>query len=110
MQHVGGSPLLASPQGGVAERSISYREASADSEAGVVFRFETRGKRTPSAPKLRRLRAILLMGAATPPCGDARRGLPLACRVFLGLLQKNLVALPQRGALRPFGVPFRDKP
>src|SRR5262245_41199164 len=93
MQHVGGSPLLASPQGGVAERSINHREASADSEAGVVFRFETRGKPPHLRPRLRRLRAILLMGAATPPCGDARRGLPLACRVFPGLLRKNLVAL-----------------
>jgi hypothetical protein len=32
------SPLLASLQGGVAERSIKDREASADREAGVVFR------------------------------------------------------------------------
>jgi len=35
---------------------------------------------TPSAPKLRRLRSILLIGAATPPCGEARRGLSLASR------------------------------
>src|SRR5207245_8527446 len=32
-------PLLASPQGGVAERSMKYREASADREAGVVVRW-----------------------------------------------------------------------
>src|SRR5436190_11068096 len=32
------SPLLASPQGGVAERLRKLREASAYSEAGVVFR------------------------------------------------------------------------
>src|SRR2546425_1990853 len=32
------TPLLASPQGGVAERSRKYREASADREDGVVFR------------------------------------------------------------------------
>ena len=32
-------PLLASPQGGVAERLRNYREASADREAGVVFRM-----------------------------------------------------------------------
>jgi len=31
-------PLLASPQGGVAERLKRFREASADREAGVVFR------------------------------------------------------------------------
>jgi hypothetical protein len=36
-------PLLASPQGGVAERSIKCREASADREAGVVFRLRTIG-------------------------------------------------------------------
>ncbi|PYS55301.1 MAG: hypothetical protein DMG13_04595 [Acidobacteria bacterium] len=33
-------PLLASPQGGVAERSKNYCEASADREAGVVFRLK----------------------------------------------------------------------
>ena len=32
------SPLLASPQGGVAERFKKHREASAEREAGVVFR------------------------------------------------------------------------
>src|SRR5262245_27143961 len=32
------TPLLAPQQGGVAERLIKWREASADREAGVVFR------------------------------------------------------------------------
>src|SRR2546422_47712 len=41
-------PLLASPQGGVAERSSKYREASADREDGVVFRPNQR-KTTPAA-------------------------------------------------------------
>ena len=45
-------PLLASPQGGVAERSIKCRGASADSEAGVVFRFESTRKTTPAASAL----------------------------------------------------------
>src|SRR5439155_24282541 len=40
-------PLLASPQGGVAERVTKYREASADREAGVVFRSKTKRKTTP---------------------------------------------------------------
>jgi len=34
-------PLLASPQGGVAERSRKYCEASADREAGVVFLLDS---------------------------------------------------------------------
>src|SRR5436309_11960791 len=67
-------PLLASPQGGVAERSRRSREASFDREAGVVFRLKTKGK-PPRLRPLRRLRAILSVGAATPPCGDARRGI-----------------------------------
>src|SRR2546427_7364737 len=37
-------PLLASPQGGVAEPVRRFREASADREAGVVFRLRTKGK------------------------------------------------------------------
>src|SRR5262245_29604668 len=63
--------LLASPQGGVAERPIKCREASADRSAGVVFRFE-RKENHPVCAQLRRLRDILLMGAATPPCCGAR--------------------------------------
>ena len=42
-------PLLASPQGGVAERLRRFREASADREAGVVFRFKTKRKTSPAA-------------------------------------------------------------
>src|SRR3989442_4012548 len=46
-------PLLASPQGGVAERSTRCCEASADSEDGVVFRLNSNRsgdrKTTPSA-------------------------------------------------------------
>ena len=58
-------PLLASQQGGVAERSIKRREASADREAGVVFRLRTKtaaavGK-PPRLRRLRWLRKILLM-------------------------------------------------
>src|SRR5213080_4695297 len=77
-------PLLASPQGGVAERVTKYREASADREAGVVFRSKTKRKTTPAAAALleaARYRAgasrvasqHLIDDAATPPCGDARR-------------------------------------
>src|SRR5438309_2041654 len=54
------APLLASPQGGVAERSMECREASIDSEAGVVFRSERKGK-PPRLRQLRWLREILLM-------------------------------------------------
>src|SRR5437867_9022049 len=81
-------PLLASRQGGVAEQSIKCREASADSEAGVVFRMRTTRKTTPAASALleaARYRACasrvasqhFLDDAATSPCGDARRGIVL---------------------------------
>ena len=53
-------PLLASPQGGVAERLRKCCEASADSEAGVVFRMRTKGK-PPRLRQVRWLRAIFLM-------------------------------------------------
>src|SRR5262245_4254086 len=67
------APLLASQQGGVAERSRKYRGASADREAGVVFRSKHTRKTTPSAPAKEASRH-LIYGAATPPCCDARRG------------------------------------
>ena len=72
-------PLLASGQGGVAERSIKCREASADREAGVVFRWIRKGK-PPRLRRLRWLRDIYFDDAASPPCGDARRGITLAQR------------------------------
>ena len=58
------SPLLASPQGGVAERSEKHREASAEREAGVVFRWITKGK-PPRLLRHRLLRDIFLM--SQPP-------------------------------------------
>ena len=67
-------PLLASPQGG-GGRAINKKSRSLlNREAGVVFRLKTKGK-PPRLRPLRRLRAILSVGAATPPCGDARRGI-----------------------------------
>src|SRR5947208_959626 len=76
-------PLLASPQGGVAERLIKCREASADREAGVVFRLRTQRKTTPAASALleaARYRACasrvasrnFFADAATPPFEAAR--------------------------------------
>ena len=59
-------PLLASPQGGVAERSSKYREASADREDGVVFRWQGQGK-PPRLHRLRLLREILLVTLTQPP-------------------------------------------
>src|SRR5436189_4828937 len=53
-------PLLAVMQGGVAERFRRCREASADREAGVVFRLRTKGK-PPRLHQLRWLRNIFLM-------------------------------------------------
>src|SRR5438093_12388609 len=64
-------PLLASPQGGVAERVTKYREASADREAGVVFRSKTKGK-PPRLRLLRWLRNILL--TTQPPLAVMQGG------------------------------------
>src|SRR5438093_6350392 len=67
-------PLLASPQGG-GGRAINKKSRSLlNREAGVVFRLKTKGK-PPRLRPLRRLRAVLSVGAATPPCRDARRGI-----------------------------------
>src|SRR5438093_4828908 len=74
-------PLLASPQGGVAERVTKYRAASADREAGVVFRSKTKRKTTPAAAASVASQ-YLIDDAATPPCGDARRGMALDCNSF----------------------------
>src|SRR5436309_14259332 len=54
------SPLLASPQGGVAERFKKHREASTDREAGVVFRMKTKRKTTPAASALVASRNFLM--------------------------------------------------
>src|SRR5438874_757469 len=70
-------PLLASPQGGVAERLKRFREASTDREAGVVFRLRTKRK-PPRLRGTRWLRDFLFDRASTPPCGDARRGICLS--------------------------------
>src|SRR5439155_11555081 len=67
-------PLLASPQGGVAERVKRFCGASADREAGVVFRFRTQRKTTPAASASVASQHFL-DDAATPPCRDARRGI-----------------------------------
>ena len=75
------SPLLASQQGGVAERSRKYRGASAHREAGVVFRSRHARKTTPSAP-VKEASRHLIYGAATPPCSDARRGILHSCNSF----------------------------
>src|SRR5438094_10591753 len=85
-------PLLASPQGGVAERSGKYCEASADREARVVFRMNPM-ETTPAASASVASRYFFDY-AATPPCGDARRGmahtiLDFLCKALLnGFAQK----------------------
>src|SRR5947208_1489732 len=74
-------PLLASPPGGVAEQVTKYREASADREAGVVFRSKTKRKTTPASASSVASQ-YRIDDAATPPCGDARRGMALDCNSF----------------------------
>src|SRR5262249_28889635 len=69
----GDIPLLASPRGGVAEQSRKCREASAVREAGVVSR--PNGRKTTPAASASVASLNLIDDAATPPCGDARRGI-----------------------------------
>jgi hypothetical protein len=67
------SPLLASPQGGVAVSSKKYREATEATQPGwfsLLFLSENH-----PGLAMRMLRGIFLDRSATPPCGDARRGL-----------------------------------
>src|SRR6266571_2683559 len=89
---VGATPLLASPQGGVAERSRKYREASADRRGAQArqraasredgwFSDENKRKTTPSASASVASRNFL-DDADTPPCGDARRGIALDSNFF----------------------------
>src|SRR5439155_22503925 len=96
-------PLLASPprsasaaarslKKGVAKRVTKYREASADREAGVVFRSKTKRKTTPAAAALleaaryragaSRVASQYLIDDAATPCGDTRRGMALDCNSF----------------------------
>src|SRR6266699_2850762 len=87
---VGATPLLASRQGGVAERSRKYREASADRRGAQArkraaskertgwFSDKNKRKTTPSASASVASRNFL-DDADTPPCRDARRGIALDC-------------------------------
>ena len=67
-------PLLASPQGGVAASLVKCREATETDAAGVVFLFVLNRKTTPGLA-LSGGFAIFFDRSATPPCGDARRGI-----------------------------------
>ena len=51
-----------------------FREASADREAGVVFRFQNKRKTTPAASASVAAQNFI-DDAATPPCSDARSGI-----------------------------------
>src|SRR5437667_12856443 len=110
---IGRIPLLASPprsasaaarslKKGVAEQSRKCREASADSEAGVVFRMKTKRKTTPAASASVPSR-YFLDDAATPPCGDARRGITRASVIPSHVLTRWAISLT---SLRRFGSPF----
>src|SRR6266566_2172126 len=68
-------PLLASLQGGVAASSRKCCEATEVDAAGVVFLFLLNRKTTPASRSAEASR-YLFNRSATPPCGDARRGMP----------------------------------
>ena len=67
------NPLLASPQGGVAERSKNIAKRPLIAKTGW-FSFGFDRKTTPAASVSVAARHFV-NDAATPPCGDARRGL-----------------------------------
>src|SRR3989442_15757606 len=67
-------PLLASPQGGEAASSRKFRVATEADAAGGGFPFVFNRKTTPASRSADASRN-LLNHAATPPCGDARRGI-----------------------------------
>src|ERR1051326_896683 len=84
-------PCITARRGG---RAINrYREASADREDGVVFRSRTKRKTTITASRYgarasRPSASVsvasrnFINDAATPPCGNARRGILLASNLF----------------------------
>jgi hypothetical protein len=81
----GAIPLLASPQGGEGCVIKKFRVATEADAAGVVFRpplrFGLIGK--PPRPRYqRKLRDVFFDRSATPPCGDARRGIALDANFF----------------------------
>src|SRR5881397_3791016 len=67
-------PLLASPQGGVAASSRKCCEAAEADAAGVVFLCVLNRKTTPASRSADASRHFINR-SATPPCGDARRGI-----------------------------------
>src|SRR4029077_10580721 len=74
------SPLLASPQGGVAERSKNIAKHPLIAKPGW-FSDRNKRKTTPAASVLVASQNFL-DDAATPPCGDARRGLLRSSNLF----------------------------
>ena len=69
------TPLLASPQGGVAASSRKCRAATEADAAGVVFLLHPSENHPGLA--ISGASRYFLDRSATPPCGDARRG--VAC-------------------------------
>jgi hypothetical protein len=76
---LGAIPLLASPQGGVAEQSKNVAKLPLIARPGWFS--DTKRKTTPSASASEASRNFL-DDAATPPCGVARRGLALNSNLF----------------------------
>src|SRR5262249_55402265 len=89
-------PLLAQQQGGVAERSIKAAKHPLIARPGW-FSDENKRKTTPSAP-IKDASGHLFMGAATPPCSSARRGILLACNLFTPSMSAQL---PRISTIRP---------
>ena len=88
-----GEPTRASPQGGVAASFKRFREASEADADGLVFLLVPERKPTPASLEAARCRACaarlfadasrhFLDRSATPPCGDARRGMKLHSNSF----------------------------
>src|SRR6476660_3841595 len=89
------SPLLASPQGGVAERFKKHREASTDREAGVVFRMKTKRKTTPAASALVASRNFLM---TQPPLLAVMQGGDYLRPAWLALILLTILFSPDAAA------------
>ena len=79
-------PLLASPQGGVSASSTNFAKPPKLTQTGW-FSFCSYRKTTPSSRSADASR-YFLDRSATPPCGDARRGVTLDCNLFTGSIDR----------------------
>src|SRR5437016_3888566 len=109
-------PLLASPQGGVAERLKRFRGASADREAGVVFRLRTKKENRPVCAEQGSFATSYL--TAQPPLLAVMQGgeYSSACNSFTPSLARDYIEKygnrrlvgPRSTIVRPISIATRN--